>query len=161
MKSYKDEFCSPPPQNSPSIKNQDCSSLQGKSRDFDAPFTHQELENALRASKPDTSPGLDQVTDKMLLNLPNNLKKLLLITFNEIFCSNNFPREWKEFLMILIPEDKTNKKFRPITLASCLLKLMERMIQSRLLHYLEKNQILPDTQSGFRKSKSCACGVCM
>lgn len=46
-------------------------------------------------------------------------------------------------------------KFRPISLASCLCKVLERMISNRLNWYLEFFNLLPNSQFGFRRSKSC------
>ena len=40
-----------------------------------------------------------------------------------------------------------------------MLKLTEKLIQTRLIHYLEKNSILPESQSGFRKFKSCSTSI--
>ena len=52
-------------------------------------------------------------------------------------------------------KDKTSiLSYRPITLLSCIGKLMERMIQRRLEWFVESNQILAAQQSGFRKDKS-------
>jgi len=39
-------------------------------------------------------------------------------------------------------------------LASCVLKLLERIIKRRLERYIELDNLIPDTQFGFRKGKS-------
>ena len=44
--------------------------------------------------------------------------------------------------------------FRPISLTSCVLKLFERIILSRLLFFLESNSILSPRQAGFRPGRS-------
>ena len=44
--------------------------------------------------------------------------------------------------------------FRPISLTSCVSKLLERIILSRLLFFLESNSILSPRQAGFRPGRS-------
>ena len=36
---------------------------------------------------------------------------------------------------------------------------MEKLIQTRLVHHQEKNNIIPDSQTGFRKFKSCTTTI--
>ena len=56
--------------------------------------------------------------------------------------------------MLLIPKN-TPGKVRPIALASCLLKCMEKIIIFRLSFYIENNELLSPAQFGFRKKRSC------
>ena len=61
---------------------------------------------------------------------------------------------------IIIPilkkgKDRHNKtSYRPISLLSCVGKTMERTVNRRLQHHLEKNGLLSPSQSGFRKNRS-------
>lgn len=91
----------------------------------------------------------------MITKLPSCFHTHILDTFNSIFQNQTFPPSWHEFLVFLLPKS-TPGKFRPITLASCMLKLMEKLIITRLSWWVEANNILPSTQFGFRKGKSCA-----
>ena len=60
----------------------------------------------------------------------------------------------------VIPIPKPNKdptdplSYRPIALTSCLCKVLERMINTRFIWYLEKYKKLDRSQSGFRKHRS-------
>ena len=60
----------------------------------------------------------------------------------------------------MIPIPKPNKDhsdplcYRPIALTSCLCKVLERMINTRFIWYLEKSGILDRSQCGFRKQRS-------
>ena len=55
--------------------------------------------------------------------------------------SGDIPKTWKDALIIPIPKpgkgntDPTN--YRPISLTSCICKTFERMINNRLVWYLE------------------------
>ena len=66
---------------------------------------------------------------------------------------------WWEFpivIPILKPgKDKTDAaSYRPIALTSCLCKILERMVNARLMWHLEKNNFLCAEQSGFRRNRS-------
>ena len=68
--------------------------------------------------------------------------------------------EFSRLLETVIPLPKPGKdhsdpnNYRPIPLTSCVCKTFERMINDRLVWYLESNNILTDIQCGFRKRKS-------
>lgn len=50
-----------------------------------------------------------------------------------------------------LPYDPNN--YRPISVSSCLGKLLERIINSRLYKFLEEINILAQEQSGFRRNR--------
>jgi len=56
--------------------------------------------------------------------------------------------------MVLIPKPN-NAGVRPISLLPCFLKIMERLVYSRLQWFIESRHILPDVQLGFRPDRSC------
>ena len=60
--------------------------------------------------------------------------------------------------MFLVPK-KSKNKIRPLTLASCMLKLVEKLIAMRIIFYIEKEGILPEEQHGFRKFRSCTTSI--
>ena len=94
----------------------------------------------------------------MLKHLPCFSMDLLLHIFNLSWSSHSFPSIWKTSSMI--PIHKMGKpldspaSFRPISLTSCVSKLFERIILSRLLFFLESNSILSPRQAGFRPGRS-------
>ena len=74
------------------------------------------------------------------------LKEILNITW----ISGDFPHQWRAVKVIPIPKpnkDHTNpSSYRPIALTSCLCKVLERMINTRFIWYLEKYGILDKSQ---------------
>ena len=82
----------------------------------------------------------------------------LLHIFDLSWSSRSFPSIWKT--SSIIPIHKMGKpldspaSFRPICLTSCVSKLFERIILSRLLFFLESNSILSPRQAGFRPGRS-------
>ena len=63
---------------------------------------------------------------------------------------------YQSFLPIPKPgEDATNPtNYRPISLTSCLCKTLQRIINARLVRFLEKNKLISKCQSGFRRGRS-------
>jgi len=117
------------------------------------------MEFALSSSKPSGAPGPDQITNKMLKLIPQNIKSRLEIIFNASLQLSYLPSSWKLSNIKMIhkkgkPKDQINS-FRPISLISCISKWMEKIINTRILLWAEQQNILPPCQSGFRKNKSC------
>ena len=79
-------------------------------------------------------------------------------TLNDIWEIGNVPKSWKEATIIPIPkpgQDNTSpNNYRPIALTSCICKTLGRMINERLVWYLETNNIITGFQSGFRYQRS-------
>ena len=122
-----------------------------------APFTMEDLEEQLSQCK-DTSPGPDEITAPMLKHLSIETKVKLLTSLNQLWEAGKYPGEWQKEVKLpfLKPGKDPNlpESYRPISLTSCICKLFERMINQRLMWFLEKNNFLCPQQSGFRKNKS-------
>ena len=127
------------------------------SETYNQPFSLSELKDALSKAH-DSSPGPDDIHYQFLKHLPDTSLSVLLKIFNDIWETGNVPKSWKEATIIPIPKpgkDNTNpNNYRPIALTSCICKTLERMINERLVWYLEKNNIITEFQSGFRHQRS-------
>ncbi|KMQ85478.1 rna-directed dna polymerase from mobile element jockey-like protein, partial [Lasius niger] len=69
-----------------------------------------------------------------------------------------FPNEWKEATVVPVPKVQGTiniEKFRPINKLPVYEKILEIMVHSQLVEYLESNDILKECQSGFRTKHSC------
>lgn len=62
------------------------------------------------------------------------------------------PDEWKEYQVLFI-DKKGKQKMRPIALSSCWVKMLERMINTRLVWWAEKQNVLDKDQNEFRKGR--------
>jgi len=124
---------------------------------YNNPFSINELTDAVSKSH-DTGVGPDSVHCQMLKNLSDSAKNILLGALNYIWTTGNFPPEWH--LATVIPIAKPGKdstdptSYRPIALTSYLCKIMEHMINTRLVWYLEKLKLITPVQSGYRKQCS-------
>ena len=61
---------------------------------------------------------------------------------------------WKNSFVHLIPKSD-RESFRPISLTSCICKLLETMIKNRLQFWTEKNNLLPSSQHGCIDNLAC------
>ena len=125
--------------------------------DYNSSFSMKELRDSLAASH-NTTPGSDNIPYELLKHLPQPAIELLLAIFNLIWESGNFPSSWRQAIIVPLPkpgkDDSNPNNYRPIALTSCVCKTMERMVNARLVFYLEQNGILTEYQSGFRKQRS-------
>ena len=153
---------SDPSQYSPQFQNIRNSKIhievtQNDDQPYNMNFTLRELEYALSTTE-STSPGEDNILYEMIKHLPQHAKISLLKIINKIWVTGILPAEWK--ISLIIPAKKPNKdpneatSYRPIALTSNIRKLMEKMINTRLVWYLEKNKCLSPVQYGFRKNRS-------
>ena len=121
------------------------------------PFSLNELTDAISKSH-DTAVGPDDVHYQMFKHLPDDALLTLLNILNNIWALEKFPASWCTFTVILVPElgkDTSDPSYYcPIALTSCICKVMERMINSHLVWYLEQNKLISLMQCGFRKQHS-------
>ena len=116
-----------------------------------------EIKTALKTCK-NTAPGEDNVHYIMIRNLADSATKLLLHIYNKVYIEHLFPDKWSR--AILLPFLKPNKNprlvnsYRPIALTSCLCKILEKVINLRLMYFLERHNFLSKFQIGFRKMRS-------
>ena len=120
---------------------------------LDKKISLQEYMSALKLLKNKSSPGSDYVSNEILKLLPINSHNLLLKCFNGFLEEGNFPKEWSNYIVIMIPKP-AGKGFRPISLAQNSFKLFENIVKRRLDWFIENEVIIPKSQFGFRKSKS-------
>jgi exonuclease III/ribonuclease HI len=120
-------------------------------------FSLEELEVSLNIAK-NKAPGLDQINFSVLKALPMSAKLILLNIYNDILQGHVIPVDWFNFVIIPIKKPDRNcnsfSAFRPIALIVCIRKLFENMLKIRIDYYVEKNDLLPESQLGFRKGRS-------
>ena len=141
-------------------KNAEKTKLNFKSNnleDYNQPFSLSELTDCIMKSH-NTAVGPDEIHYEFLKQLPSCSLDFLLQAFNEVWDSGKFPTSWKQATIIPIPKpgkDNTDpSNYRPIALTSCLCKTLERMINTRLIWFLESNGLITNFQCGFRSKRS-------
>ena len=120
-------------------------------------FSLKELKDSIKRSQ-NTAVGQDEVHNEFLRQLPSKSLKLLLRIYNKLWTEGKFLDIWRQTPVIAIPKQgKDNlhpQNYRPISLTSCLCKIKERIINDRLVWYLESNGLISNLQCRFH-SKRC------
>ena len=126
-------------------------SSYGEERDCSMvdPLSIKEVKDAFKKMKTKKVPGPDGITGEMLKHLGACSRAVLLKIFNHSWIKGVVPVVLKEAIVIPVPKkgvDKKNRRsYRPISLLSCVGKLLERMINRRLINHLESNNVLSPT----------------
>eukprot|EP00116_Pleurobrachia_bachei_P004052 sb/3464314/ len=117
------------------------------------------LNKAVKNLKRNKAPGLDKVTNGMIIDgweiIKLKTQKLMEVSLE----TGLIPKIWLKSKAVIIPKDGkkdyTNpKSYRIISLTSNILKIMERGVQTFLKEELKVDCKLLDIQHGFRKGKS-------
>ena len=114
-----------------------------------SPIRLDELNTAISALDSTKALGPGGVSNAMMKHCRNNTQHILLKVFNKSWRTGTVPSEWKKVQVIPIHKKEKGKKnpnsYSPISLLSCLGKLMEWILNRHLIWHLESNNILLPT----------------
>ncbi|KAG0433116.1 hypothetical protein HPB47_020203, partial [Ixodes persulcatus] len=120
---------------------------------LDADISEFEVAETLRDLKTKSAPGPEGVTNKMLRNLSNEAITGITKYINECWRQGQLPRQWKTAKVGMIPKPGRKPQLdalRPISLTSCVGKIMEHVVLRRINDFMKRNQLFPHTMVGFR-----------
>ena len=99
--------------------------------------------------------GTDNIPNELLQNLGRHQLELLTKIFNACSKTKTIPKMWKNSKTTLLYKGSGPKtdplNYRPIALLSCPYKVYSTIITKRLTNWAERNNILDESQHGFRK----------
>ncbi|KAJ1166727.1 hypothetical protein NDU88_007124 [Pleurodeles waltl] len=110
--------------------------------------------NTIHSGSP-TDPCPHHVFNSANATIAPELRKIINLSFT----SATFPDSWKHAeIQPLLKKPKADpndlKNFRPISLLPFPAKVIEKIVNTQLTHFLEDNSILDPSQSGFRRNHS-------
>src|SRR6218665_3256278 len=117
-----------------------------------------ELNDPMCNSKCSKSPGDDKIPYEFLKHLHKDALNVLLAFYNKIWAESKLPDDWHH--AIILPLLKPNKNaanpdsYRPISFTSTMCKVMEKLVTNSLQWFVEKNNLLSNSQLDFRKNRS-------
>ena len=105
----------------------------------------------------DAAAGHDEIPTKILKRVINEIINPLTHICNCMFLTGQFPNQLK--IAKVIPMFKQGDKsdfnnYRPIAILPAFSKILEKLIHVRLNDFLTRNNIITDSQHGFRKQRS-------
>ena len=129
---------------------------------FISPATEEKVVSLAKNLKDKLTAGYDDIPKSLVKQCIQLIKGPLTNIYNLSLRSGVFPDEWK--LAKVKPLFKKGgmyniQNYRPISIISVFVKLLERLMFNRLIPFLHKNKILTDAQNGFRKGKCIKTAV--
>ena len=117
------------------------------------------LINFLNLSK---AVGHDNIAPYFLRVASNILAPALCYFFDNAIQFGVFPRYCK--IAKIIPSFKAGKKeevnnYHPISIPTCLSKIFEKLIYTRLVSFIQKHSVIAETQYGFQNNKSTSHAI--
>ena len=113
---------------------------------------------AVKEVRANSSPGHDGIPAVLLRKTMLHLAKPLCVLWNESLRHGKVPHKGKigKITPIYKGGDKRKRKnYRPVSLTSHIVKLVERVIAKRIVQHLEAEDLYNDGQHGFRRGRSC------
>lgn len=121
------------------------------------PVEPQEVVDVIKNLKNTTSMGEDCISTKILKNICEDIAKPLAHIINKSVEMGQFPDALKVGKVIPILKTNNNESidnYRPITILTVISKIIEKIMYNRLTKYLNKYNLLSDSQHGFRIGRS-------
>ena len=124
----------------------------------DISITTPGVEKLLQKINPKKAAGPDQISARFLQSTAHELAPIVSLIYDQSLQTGQIPDDWKmaNIAPIFKKGDRTKPvNYRPVSLTSILSKTLEHIIVSGIMNHLESNNILLDTQFGFRSKRSC------
>ena len=124
------------------------------------PFTADETRTATNQMSFNKSPGVDSIPAEVYAFGGEKLIEKLTEMFNHMLEAGELPQDFKDASIIHLYKNKGDRQVcdnhRGISLLSIAGKILARMLLNRLLDHLSSNDLLPESQCGFRKERGTA-----
>lgn len=111
-----------------------------------------EIIDVLKILDPNKASGPDLISHRMLKFCPEKVAIPLKIIFNKSIQQCKYPTSWKIANVISIfkkGDSSLPSNYRPISLISCVGKVMERVVYKNVYNHLHSNKLIYEYQSGF------------
>ena len=121
---------------------------------LDYRITQKEIKSCILKLKPGKTVGMDRISAEMIKASVDQLLPVYDKLFNSIFRKGFYPSNWKESFIVPLFKSGSHKdpsNYRGIAINSALSKVFSMILTHRLESFAKDNQLIDDTQIGFRK----------
>ena len=129
---------------------------------FLQPVSAIEIINATNSLKRKSSSGCDNIPTSVVMSTIGSIIDVVTFLVNKIFENGVFPQCLKKAKVVPLQKIKNSNdvtNFRPISMLPAFSKIIEKVIQRRLIKFIEDNQILSTKQFGFRPKYSTELAI--
>ena len=119
--------------------------------------TEEEVLAILKKLQVDKSVGPDGISNKLLKMASRTLAPSMTMMFNKILSRGTFPQIWKQANVTPIHKKGSRqdvKNYRPISLLSCVGKILERLLFNKIYAMCEERELLTWRNSAYKKNDS-------
>lgn len=138
--------------------NQYLCSLPSLSKSFVLLDTdNNEVNSIINSLKSDSAPGWDNISTRYIKHVKHEIIPIITHLANLCFKKGTFPNSLKKSIITPIykgGQEGDVNNYRPISVIPVIAKILEKLLNSRLLSYLQTNNILSPSQFGFRRGIS-------
>ena len=121
-------------------------------------ITMTEMLRAIRESSNGKAAGTDDIPYEMIKHLGPRAQDMLLDLYRKCWRGGGIPTAWRTACIKTLLKDEKDPKdptsYRPISLTSCMGKILEKVVANRLIFVLEERGLLTGNQAGFRPGRS-------
>ena len=155
---YCSSFSNPNSRNIENTLNSLPPGLILQSKISDISFDENDIIEAIDEIDPYSATSHDSIPAKILKYCKEELSVPLTLLWKKSFAEGRIPPNMKR--QYITPHHKKGSKtiashYRPISLTPHEMKTFERLVRDDLVEHLEVNNIINNTQHGFRKGRSC------
>ena len=126
------------------------------------PCNAKEIGKIIGSLKNKKSSGDDMISNSLLKQIKDEVCDSLVIMINKSLNSGVFPKQLKNAVIKPLFKSKDKMEidnYRPISLLRVISKIYERIVNNRLMTFLEKHDVLYQRQYGFRKGMSTSDAI--
>ena len=124
---------------------------------------YREVKRAIKGLKYTDAEGHDHLSTRFIKTLSKPLLHVLTCICNRSFEQETYPDVYQLARVCLLCKDVKQKmipvKYRPVSVLPAPSKVLEKVVINRVNDHMERNDLYPDQQHGYRNHRSCSTAV--